>query len=124
MLVLLDASILMFMAGKPSKFLDDLQAQIGETILAVPSPVLGELKGLSKIKGRRAREAALGLEYAQNLKSLDFDGDADTALLQIAQEHDALVATMDRELMRELKVRHVKVATVKDNHLILQGAFF
>jgi len=73
MLVLLDTSILMFIAGRPSNFMNELQARIGEALLAVPSPVLDELRGLSRTHGRRGREAAFGLKYAQVLTSLDFD---------------------------------------------------
>jgi len=44
--------------------------------------------------------------------------------MQLAQERNALVATMDGELIKELRARYVKVATMKGGHVLFQGAMF
>ncbi len=121
MLVLLDTSILIFLAGRPSTFLDDLRVKMGNVEFAVPDSVIGELKGLAESKMAKAKKAKLALSYATGLKCLRHGGEADDALVSLAEEKDALVATLDRKLLSSLRRRGVLVATLKDHRLLLLG---
>ena len=121
MLVLLDTSILIFLVERPSTFLDDLRARMGNVEFSVPDSVIGELKGLAGSRGAKAKKARLALSYAMGLKCLKHGGEADDALVSLAQERGALVATLDRKLVSSLRRRGVPVATVKDDRLLLPG---
>ena len=121
MLVLLDTSILIFLVERPSTFFDELRAKMGNVEFSVPDSVIGELKGLAGARGVKARKARLALSYASGLKCLKHGGEADDALVSLAQENGALVATLDRKLMSSLRRRGVLVATVKGDRLLLPG---
>ncbi|MGA1975035.1 MAG: PIN domain-containing protein [Conexivisphaerales archaeon] len=121
MLVLLDTSILIFLAEKPSSFLDDLGACLGKADLCVPDSVLGELTSLSQSRGPKGRKAKLALSYAARLTSVEQGGEADDALVILAQEKRAVVATLDGKLTSSLRRRGVPVATVKSDRLLLLG---
>jgi rRNA-processing protein FCF1 len=121
MLVLLDTSILIFLVEKPSTFLDELRTKMGNVEFSVPDSVIGELKGLAGSRGIKARKARLALSYATGLKCLKHKGEADDALVSLAQENGAVVATLDWKLMSSLRRRGVRVATVKGDRLLLPG---
>ena len=121
MLVLLDTSILIFLVERPSTFLDELGGKMGNVEISVPDSVIGELKGLAGSRGVKAKKARLALSYAAGLRCLKHGGEADDALVSLAQENGALVATLDRKLMSSLRRRGVLVATVKGDRLLLPG---
>jgi rRNA-processing protein FCF1 len=121
MLVLLDTSILLFLVETPSTFLDELKAKLGSVELSVPDSVIGELRGLAGSKGAKAKKAQLALSYATKLKCLEHGGEADDALVALAQENQAAVATLDKNLVSSLRRRGVMVATAKGHRLLLAG---
>jgi rRNA-processing protein FCF1 len=121
LLVLLDTSILIFLVETPSTFLDELRAKMGDVEFSVPDSVIGELKGLAGSRGVKARKAKLALSYATGLKSMKHGGEADDALVSLAQENGAVVATLDKSLVSSLRRRGVMVATVKGHRLLLAG---
>lgn len=120
MLVLMDASILMYLTQKPSTFLMELHDR-GDFKLCVPEPVLRELKGLTASRGRRAKAAAMAYEYAKTLDVVEAEGEADESLVRLAVALGAAVATLDRRLMVRLRSTGVPIATVKDDHLMFTG---
>ncbi len=101
--------------------MDDLRAKLGNVEFSVPDSVIGELKGLAGSRGAKAKKATLALSYATGLTCLKHGGEADDALVSLAQERGALVATLDRKLLSSLRRRGVPVATVKDHRLLLPG---
>ena len=121
MLVLLDTSIIIFLAETPSTFLDELGSKLGSVELSVPDSVIAELKGLARSRGVRSKKAKLALSYAAGLKSLKLGGEADDALVSLAQENGAVVATLDKALVSSLRRRGVMVATLKGHRLMLAG---
>ena len=121
MLVLLDTSVLIFLAEKPSTFLDELESNVGKVELTVPDSVLGELRGLARSRGAKAKKAKLALSYATGLRCLEHGGDADDALVSLAQGKEAVVATLDRKLIASLRRRGVRVATLRGHRLLLPG---
>ncbi len=121
MLVLMDTSILMYLAETPSSFVDELRAKVGSVEFAVPDAVLRELASLSGSGGVRGKRARLALVYARTLRGLPRGGEADDALISLAQEREAYVATLDRELAHSLRRKGIPVATMRNFHLALIG---
>ena len=121
MLVLLDTSILIYLVERPSTFLDDLGKHVGRVELSVCSPVLRELASLSSSKGVKAKRAKEALAFAQSLKSFSQSGDADDALICLAQEKAAVVATLDRKLVASLRSKGLSVATLGGDRLLMLG---
>ena len=119
--VLLDTSILMYLAKKPSFFLDELSSKLGGERPVVPEPVMEELRGLTRSRGTKGREARLALTYASGLRTMRYSGEADDALVALAAGKDTVVATLDGNLISTLRRSGVAVATVRGDHLLLLG---
>jgi rRNA-processing protein FCF1 len=123
LLVLLDTSILIRLAERPSLFLEELSSKLGKVDLAIPTPVLKELVQLSLARDSTGRAAKLALAYAESLANVECEGAADDALLLLAQSKGAVVATLDLDLIRRLRRLHVPVATLQGERLELRGPF-
>jgi rRNA-processing protein FCF1 len=122
LLVLLDTSILIFLVERPSSFMDDLAAQLGKAELCVPDSVIRELRSLARSRGARARKAKEALSFVGKLRTVKSQGEADDALVRLAQEEGGAVATLDRELVSSLRRKGIPVATVKGDRLRFLGA--
>jgi rRNA-processing protein FCF1 len=94
-------------------------------LFIIPNQVIEELKYFSTKKNKRAiaAKSALGLinklielKKAQIYHSkINF---ADSAILSLAKEKNAWVATSDKELIKKLKKRQIKIILIKDKHLV------
>jgi rRNA-processing protein FCF1 len=115
MKVLIDTSLLLLCAEKGRDYLILLEDKMGEKHLYyVPSTVLRELKRLRRAGWKRGRLAAVALEIAGRLPSIDAGGcvDADRSLGLLAVQHGMAVATVDRALAGRLREMGVKVIMV------------
>ncbi len=119
MLVLLDTSILIYLVERPSSFIDEVRAQLGRADLCVLQPAVGELRSLAQTKGAQGRKAKAALSFAEGLRVFPGRGEADDALVRVAVEEGAVVATLDKELMSSLRRKGVPVATVRGDRLLL-----
>ena len=122
MLVLLDTSILIFLAERPSSYLDDLQGALGKVELCVTRPVIGELRSLSGTRGSRAKKAKGALTFVDGLRVIEHGGEADDSLVSVALAEGATVGTLDQELVASLRRKGIPVATVKGDRLLFFGA--
>lgn len=108
--VLLDANALMM----PFQFSLDLEGELrrllGDPEIRVPSSVLAELERLGRTRG----EARAALRLASRYPVIEVEGRGDEALLEAAQEHDAVVVTNDRGLRRRLRSANVPVIYLRE----------
>ncbi len=96
----------------------ELQRLLGEVDLAVPTPVLEELRLLAT-HDRHARAAA---KLAGKYRTIEARGSADDALLELAPSLGAAVVTNDQPLLDRLKAQGVpRVFLRSRNHLVLEG---
>jgi rRNA-processing protein FCF1 len=111
----------MYLVERPSSFQDDLRAKLGNAELCVPDSVIRELRGLAEARGAKAKRAKEALSFAKGLKVFSREGEADDALVNLAQEQGAAVATLDRKLTASLRSKGVPVATLKGDRLLFLG---
>ena len=116
--VLLDTNALLL----PFQFRLNLEAElrrlIGDHELYVPSPVLDELRGLSKT----TQEAKAALRLASRFRLLDAEGEADDVIVEAAARMRAVVVTNDAGLLRRLKEARVpRVFLRSRSHLVVEG---
>ncbi len=116
--VLLDTNALLL----PFQFRLNLEAELrrllGEHEALVPSPVLDELRGLTK----STKEARAALRLALTFRTLPAEGDADDAIFDAARRTGALVLTNDAVLLRRLKEAGVpRIFLRSRSHLVVEG---
>jgi len=90
--------------------------------IIVPSPVLFELKYISKNKGKRGRDASIGLQMLEQLNPKVERTEkkyADEAIVEVAEKiQDAFIATNDTLLKNSLKAKGRRVFSVKGSAFI------
>jgi rRNA-processing protein FCF1 len=93
--------------------------------IIVPSPVISELKYISKNRGKRGRDATIGLKILEQLKPViesTKSSLADEAVAEVAEiMEDAIIATNDAKLKNSLKRKGRKVFSVKGAAFIGQA---
>ena len=116
--VVLDANALLL----PFQFRVNLQAELrrllGEHEIFVPSPVLDELKGLSK----SVPQARAALKLASRFQVYHLPGEADQAVVDAASRLKAVVVTNDAALLRRLRDARVpRIFLRSRTHLVAEG---
>ena len=116
--VLLDANALLM----PFQFRINLEAELrrllGDVDLAVPSPVLEELRLLAT----HDRDARAAERLAAKYRVVDAVGGADDAILDLAVSLHAVVVTNDQPLLDRLRKDGVPRAFLRSrSHLVLEG---
>ncbi len=106
----------------PFQFRLNLEAELhrllGEVDLAVPAPVLEELRLLAD----RDRPARSALQLASKFRVIPGYGSADDALLEISTREKAIVVTNDAALLGRLASAGVpRVFLRSRNHLVAEG---
>ncbi len=117
-LVLLDANALLM----PFQFRINLEAEIrrllGDVDVAVPTPVLDELRLLSE----RDRTARPALQLASKYRAIEGHGSADDALLDLSSKLKAAVVTNDAVLLKRLESEGIpRIFLRSRNHLVVEG---
>lgn len=122
--VIADTSFLMI----PGLFGVDVISELNRLVerryvLVVPSPVVGELKKLSKLGTSAERSAArLALALVKRGKVIEARGSADEAVLAAASGGDCVAATTDAALRKGLRGLGVPVVFLRQkSHLALDG---
>ncbi len=96
----------------------ELRRLLGDVDIAVPSPVLAELRSL----GERDRVAQSAARLAENYRSVEVHGSADDALLDLGETLWAIVVTNDQPLLDRLKAAGIpRVFLRSRNHLVVEG---
>lgn len=116
--VLLDANALLM----PFQFRINLEAELrrllGDVDIAVPAPVLEELRLLAT----HDRDAKAGERLAAKYRIIEGHGGADDALLELGTDLRAVVVTNDQPLLDRLKAFGVPRAYLRSrSHLVLEG---
>lgn len=119
--VLLDANMLMTPIQHGVDVFSELQ-RLGFTRCLVPRPVLHEINTLAqKAAGKDKRAARVGASLARRCHIVEIREPADDAILSLAQEREASVATNDVELIRRLKENGVRVVRMRGGtHLTIE----
>jgi rRNA-processing protein FCF1 len=104
----------------PTPWQGDILESVGGFEGLVLQPVFAELKRLAARKGRQSRfaELAIGMVERGELRLEPSDGSrADEELVSYALREGASVATIDGELIRQLRASHVEVLSLRSGRV-------
>lgn len=118
--VLFDSSFLMALIEHPTTWYEDMTEKVGKFEPVLPDCVGNELKRLASTKRRRARGASLALELARTFTKSKCSADtADRELVERARDPETLVATVDKEILRGVKLSGRKAVTLHRGRIAL-----
>ena len=119
--VICDTSFLIHLSTHKIKNIDSVNTEIGQIQFVVPSPVLNELKKLSKTQ-KKKQDAITTLEFARNLKTTQMSGKfADQAIIEHVRKHGGITATMDKELKDKIKSLNGSVISFSNDKIVLES---
>ena len=112
--VIFDSSFLLAVAESPTTWFEDIVEGMGRFEPVILECAEAELKLLSSGKGRKARLARVALALAAGFSRAPCgEAPVDDEIVSAALSTGAAVATVDGELIRQLKAAHVKVVSLK-----------
>jgi len=119
--VICDTSFLIHLATNRIKNLDNLDVEIGEISFVVPQVVKNELFELEKNPDKK-QDVKSTLKYIKNLKIIPILGSfADKELLDYVLKNRVIVATMDKELKKQIKNNGSSIISFSNNKVILES---
>lgn len=119
--VICDTSFLIHLATKRIKNIDRLDVEIGQITFVVPQVVKNELSELAK-KPDKKQDVELTQEYIKNFKIVPISGTfADKELLDYVLKNRIIVATMDKDLKKQIKNNGSSVMSFSNNKIVLES---
>ena len=119
--VICDTSFLIHLATNRIKNLDNLDIEIGQISFVVPQVVKNELFELEK-NPEKKQDVQSTLNYIKNLKIIPILGSfADYELLDYVLKNRVIVATMDKELKKQIKNNGSSVMSFSNDKIILES---
>ncbi len=119
--VICDTNFLIHLATRRIKNLDDLDVEIGKVTFVVPQVVKNELSELVK-KPEKKQDIQLTQNYIKNFKIIPILGSfADKELLDYVSKNRVIVATMDKELKKQIKNNGSSIMSFSNDRIILES---
>jgi rRNA-processing protein FCF1 len=119
--VICDTSFLIHLATNRIKNLDNLDVEIGQISFVVPQVVKNELFELEK-NPEKKQNIQLTLNYIKNFKIIPILGSfADKELLDYVSKNRVIVATMDKELKKQIKNNGSSIMSFSNNKIVLES---
>ena len=119
--VICDTNFLIHLANNRIKNLDNLDVEIGQITFVVPQVVKNELSELQK-NPEKKQEIQSTLNYIQNFKTIPINGSfADKELIDYVSDNRVIVATMDRELKKQIKNNGSSIMSFSNNKIVLES---
>ncbi|MGH1567652.1 MAG: PIN domain-containing protein [Nitrosopumilus sp.] len=119
--VICDTNFLIHLATNRIKNLDNLDVEIGQITFVVPQVVKNELVELEK-KPEKKQEIKSTLDFIKNFKIIPILGSfADKELVDYVSKNRVIIATMDRELKKEIKNNGSSIMSFSNNKIILES---
>ena len=119
--VICDTNFLIHLATNRIKNLDNLDVEIGQITFVVPQVVKNELSELEK-NSEKKQEIQSTLNYIRNFKIIPILGSfADKEILDYVSKHRVIVATMDKELKKQIKHNGSSIMSFSNNRIVLES---
>ncbi|AFS81828.1 PIN domain-containing protein [Candidatus Nitrosopumilus sediminis] len=119
--VICDTNFLIHLATKRIKNLDNLDVEIGQVTFVVPQVVKNELLELKK-KPEKTQDIQSTLNYIRNFKIIPILGSfADKELIDYVSKNRVIVATMDKELKKQIKNNGSSIMSFSNDKIILES---
>ena len=119
--VICDTSFLIHLATKRIKNIDSLDAEIGTINFVVPQVVKNELENLLQ-NPQKQSDISKTLHYVKNFKIISILGKfADKELLDYVSKNHAIIATMDKELKKQIRMHESSTITIHNNKILFEN---
>jgi len=119
--VICDTNFLIHLATKRIKNIDNLDVEIGQITFVVPQVVKNELSELAK-NPEKNQDIQLTLNYIKNFKIIPILGTfADKELLDYVSNNKVIVATMDKELKKQIKNSGSSIISFSNDKIVLES---
>jgi len=119
--VICDTNFLIHLATNRIKNLDNLDVEIGQITFVVPQVVINELTELEK-KPEKKQDIQSTRNYIKSFKIIPIQGSfADKELLDYVSKNRVIVATMDKELKKQIKSNGSSIMSFSNNKIILES---
>ena len=119
--VICDTNFLIHLATNRIKNLDNLNVEIGQINFVVPQVVKNELFELEK-NPEKKQEIQSTLNYIKNFKVIPILGSfADKELIDYVSKNRAIIATMDKDLKKQIKNNGSSIMSFSNNKIVLES---
>ena len=119
--VICDTNFLIHLATNRIINIDRLDIEIGQITFVVPQVVVNELIALSKDSSKKDNVNST-LDYIKNFKKIPINGTfADKELLDYVSKNNTIIATMDKNLKKEIKKQGSSIISFSKNKIILES---
>ncbi len=119
--VICDTNFLIHLATRRIKNIDNLDVEIGQITFVVPQVVKNELSELTK-NPEKNQDIQSTLNYIKNFKTIPILGTfADKELLDYVLNNKVIVATMDKELKKQIKNQGSSIMSFSNDKIVLES---
>ena len=119
--VICDTNFLIHLATRRIKNIDNLDIEIGQITFVVPQVVKNELFELAK-NPEKNQDIQATLNYIKNLKTIPILGTfADKELVDYVSNNKIIVATMDKELKKQIKNHGSSIMSFSNDRIVLES---
>ncbi len=119
--VICDTNFLIHLATRRIKNIDNLDVEIGQITFVVPKVVKNELYELAK-NPKKTQDIQSTLNYIKNFKTISIIGTfADKELLDYVSNNKVIVATMDKELKKQIKNHGSSIMSFSNDKIVLES---
>jgi len=119
--VICDTNFLIHLATRRIKNIDNLDVEIGQITFVVPEVVKNELAKLTK-NPEKIKDIKSTLNHIKNFKIIPINGTfADKELLDYVSNNRVIVATMDKELKKQIKHLGSSIMSFSNDKIVLES---
>jgi rRNA-processing protein FCF1 len=119
--VICDTNFLIHLATKRIKNIDNIDVEIGSITFVVPQVVQNELSILMK-NSKKQQDVSRTLDFIKNFKVIPLNGTfADKELIDYANKKNSIIATMDKELKKQIKQIGGSVMSFSNDKIVLES---
>ena len=119
--VICDTNFLIHLATNRIINIDRLDVEIGQITFVVPQVVVNELIALSKDSSKKDNVNST-LDYIKKFKKIPINGTfADKELVDYVSKNNTIIATMDKNLKKEIKKQGSSIISFSKNKIILES---
>ena len=119
--VICDTNFLIHLSTNRIKNIDNLDVEIGQVTFLVPEVVKTELSELLKNKKKKLQVQAT-LNYIKKFRTVPISGTfADKELLEYISKHRVIIATMDKDLKKQIKNLDRSIMSISNDRIILES---
>jgi rRNA-processing protein FCF1 len=118
--VICDTNFLIHLATRRIKNIDNIDVEIGQITFVVPQVVQNELSELMK-NSKKQQDISRTLDFIKNFKIISLNGTfADKELIDYANKHRSIIATMDKELKKQIKQTGGSIISFSNDKIVLE----